>query len=161
MVSHANLRKEIRAVAVFEAAKGAIAVATGFALLALLHHDVSEIAEALIRFLHLDPDRKLPHMFLNAASELHDNQLRIFAVVCWVYALVRFIEAFGLWREQRWAEWFALVTSVFAVPFEIRGMLHHRHPIYIYIAALLINLLIVAIMAYVIVKTQRLRKSPA
>ena len=38
------------------------------------------------------------------------------------YSIMRFIEAYGLWRNRRWAEWFALISSGFFLPVEIYEM---------------------------------------
>lgn len=32
---------------------------------------------------------------------------------------VRFVEAYGLWRERRWAEWLAIVSGGIYLPIEI------------------------------------------
>ncbi|MCZ7627423.1 MAG: DUF2127 domain-containing protein [Candidatus Methylomirabilis sp.] len=40
------------------------------------------------------------------------------------YASVRFVEAYGLWLERRWAEWFAAVSGGIYIPFEIYELLY-------------------------------------
>ena len=59
-----------------------------------------------------------------------------------IYALVRFVEAWGLWRRQAWAEWFGILSGSIYLPLEIfelsRGITSVR------LTVLLINLAIVA-----------------
>ena len=58
----------IRVVALFEAAKGAVVVMAGLGLLALIHRDAQAVAEEIVRHLHLNPVKHLPHIFLDAAD---------------------------------------------------------------------------------------------
>ncbi len=57
---------------------------------------------------------------------------------------MRFIEAFGLWRERRWAEWFAAVSGGIYIPFEIYKLFHGEA--WLSLAALFGNVVIVALM---------------
>ena len=49
-----RLRRTVRAVALFEATKGVLALLAGSGALSLLHHDARRIAEALVGRLHLN-----------------------------------------------------------------------------------------------------------
>ena len=62
------------------------------------------------------------------------------------YSIVRFVEAYGLWRERTWAEWFALISGALYVPFEVYELV--RRPTLIHVAVLLINLAVVFYMLY-------------
>lgn len=65
----------LRAVAVFEAVKGAVVLAAGLGLLGLLHRNVEVLAEDLLRFSHLNPASKYPQIFLDAAAPMTDARL--------------------------------------------------------------------------------------
>ena len=108
----------LRLVATFEAAKGLIVLAVGLGLFQLIHRDVEAGAERLVRNLHFNPASHYPRVFLEAAGR-HDAHLRLLAVGAFIYALVRFIEAFGLWGERRWAEWFGAMSGGIYLPLEI------------------------------------------
>ena len=105
-----KLSCEIRLVALFEGAKGALILLTGFGLLALVHCDLQDVADELVRRFHLNPARHYPRIFIEAADKVTDTRLWLLAGAALLYALVRFVEAYGLWRERRWAGWFAAVT---------------------------------------------------
>ena len=62
----------LRAIAVFEAAKGALVLLAGFGVLGLLHRDLQAIAERLVRFSHLNPASKYPRIFVAAADRVTD-----------------------------------------------------------------------------------------
>src|SRR5206468_11757911 len=93
----------VRVVAAFEAAKGVLVLFAGCGLLTLLRKDVSSVAEELIRHLHLNPASRTPRIFLDAAERLSDTHLWLLAVLAFVYAGLRLVEAYGLWRARRWA----------------------------------------------------------
>ncbi len=42
-----------------------------------------------------------------------------------IYAIVRFVEATGLWLEKEWAEWFALLSGAMYMPWEIYEIIRH------------------------------------
>jgi uncharacterized membrane protein (DUF2068 family) len=109
----------VRAVAVFEAAKGGIVVIAGLGMLALIHRDVQGIAEEIVRYLHINPARHFPRIFLDAAATATDARLWALALAAMLYASVRFAEAYGLWRQRVWAEWFAILTGSIYLPIEL------------------------------------------
>jgi len=137
----------LRAVAVFEAAKGILVLAAGFGVLSLLHHDAERAAESVVRHLHLNPARHYPQIFLEAAKHVTDRRLWFLASGAFAYAVVRAVEAYGLWRARVWAEWFAILSGAIYVPVEIYGLA--RHASGLKAAVLVINLGIVAYVSWV------------
>src|SRR4029079_9954628 len=95
----------VRTVALFEAAKGLLVVGVGLGLATLAGKDVQQVAEELVTHLHLDPARHYPRIFLQAAGRVSDRQLLALASLALLYAVLRLVEAYGLWRQRRWAEW--------------------------------------------------------
>src|SRR3954466_6605056 len=93
----------VRAIALFEAGKGILILVVGLGLLALVHRDVQAFAERLVRLSHLDPASHYPQIFIDAASRVTDGRLWLLAAAAAAYAIVRGIEAYGLWFERRWA----------------------------------------------------------
>ena len=95
----------LRVIALMEAVKGFIVFGAGFGMLSLLHRDVRQVAVALVTRLHLDPERHFAGVFLNAASTLTDARLWGLAALALAYSALRWIEAYGLWLDRRWASW--------------------------------------------------------
>ncbi len=140
-------RAALRAVASLELAKGMVVLLLGFGAVSLVHKDAWDAAEALLRFLHVDPDRhRYAQVFLNLADNLTDAKLWAMAGGAAAYSVIRFVESYGLWRERTWAEWFALISGTLYVPFEVYELI--RRPSWIHLAVLLINLAIVFYMLY-------------
>ncbi len=149
--------KTIRAVAYFEALKGALVLAASMGLLSLLHRDLRTLALVFVKHTHLNPAAKYPGIFLEAAARLQDSRLLLLAIGAAAYSLIRFVEAYGLFRERAWAEVLAAVSGAIYVPFEVRGLLHkltwHGG------ALLLLNLAVVVIMVRALQKRRAERPS--
>ena len=139
-----RLARTVRAVAVFEGAKGALVFLAGFSALSLIHHDAQRFAEQLVGHLHLNPASRYPRIFVDVAAHLTDASLWLLATLAGVYGLVRFVEAYGLWRGRRWAGWFAAVSGGIYIPFEFYELFDGAG--WLSFGALLINLFIVGLM---------------
>ena len=135
----------MRAVALLEAVKGAVVLLAGLGLLTLIHRDVEAIAEHLVELSHLDPASRYPRIFVDAASKVTDAKLWLLAAAAGAYSIVRGVEAYGLWYERRWAEWFALIAGGLFIPVEIYELI--RHTTWLKLAVLVTN---VAIVLYII-----------
>ena len=136
----------VRTVAVVEAAKALLVLLAGFGLLALIHRDVQDLAEKFVRHSHLNPAGKYPRIFLDAADRVTDARLWLYASLAALYSLVRSVEAYGLWNERRWAEWFALASSALYLPVEIYEMWHRFG--WVKASIFLTNVAVVSYMAY-------------
>ncbi len=141
-----RLSSALRAVALLEVGKGALVLLVGFGLLSLIHHDVQLFAERLIAHTHLNPGARYPRIFIDVANQLTDARLLLIAVGAAVYALVRLIEAYGLWYARRWAEWFAALSGGIYVPFEIFEL--YQRVTWLSVGALVLNSVIVVFMLY-------------
>jgi uncharacterized membrane protein (DUF2068 family) len=137
----------IRTVALFEAAKGAVVVLVGLGLLALVHHDVQKVAEEVVRHLHFNPAKHFPRIFLDAAAKLTDFRLWTMALAAMAYSVVRFVEAYGLWRQQVWAEWFGILSGSIYLPVELYELTVSVSLVKVVI--LLINLMVVGWLSWV------------
>ncbi len=139
-------KSALRAVALFEAFKGILVLAAGCGVLALFHGDAQGLADALVGRLHLNPAKNTPRVFLRLLENISDSQLWLLAGFAALYASLRLIEAYGLWRGRRWAEWLAALSGGIYVPVEIYELA--RGVSWIKVAALLLNAAVVAYMGY-------------
>lgn len=128
----------LRLAAIFEATKGLLVLLVGSGLLLLVHRDVQAVAERLVRHLHLNPASRYPEIFLKVATEATPSRLRLIALGALCYALLRFVEAVGLWHARRWAEWLGVASGLMYLPFEFRAMI--RRPGAEPLIAILLNL---------------------
>ncbi|MFI5355946.1 MAG: DUF2127 domain-containing protein [Opitutales bacterium] len=147
--------KGLRVVALFELLKGAVVLLVGFGLLSAVGEGAELFAVHLVHRTHLNPANRYPQIFIEAMAQVDNAHLWLLAGLAATYCLVRFVEAYGLWHERRWAEWFATLSGSIYVPVEIYGVF--RHVSWFRVGALLVNLFIVIYMVRVLVDTHRRR----
>jgi uncharacterized membrane protein (DUF2068 family) len=152
-------RRGLRVVAIFEGAKGGLVLITGFGLLAFIHQGLHNAAEELVRHIHLNPARHYPRIFLDAAARVTDTQLWLLALSAFLYVVVRFIEAFGLWHRKRWAEWFGALSGGIYIPVELFELA--RGYSWVKLTVLAFNMAIVAYLGYELFASGRLSREPS
>lgn len=143
----------IRSVALLEALKGALVLLAASGLLSLLHKDVHAAAARLIEHMHLNPAARYPRIFLDASAHVHDGRLLLLAAGAATYALLRLVEAYGLYGEKAWAEVLAAVSGGIYVPFEVAALV--RRPTWHGGLLLLVNLGVVALMVAALLQRRR------
>jgi uncharacterized membrane protein (DUF2068 family) len=143
----------LRTVALFEGAKGALVLVVGLGLLSLIHHDLQRIAEELVRHFHLNPARHYPQIFIHAAAHLTEAKIQMLAAAASLYAFMRLVEAYGLWRARGWAEWFAVLSGGIYVPLELYHLFHRLT--WANLLLLTVNVLIVGYLLQTLTKRHR------
>jgi uncharacterized membrane protein (DUF2068 family) len=150
------LKDGLRIVSLFEAAKGLLVLLTGFGLLAYIHKDLHFAAERLVRHFHLNPASRYPRIFLDLADRVTDTQLWTLALFALLYAGARFVEAYGLWRQRPWAEWFAVLTGGIYIPLELFELTHGVT--WPKVTLLIVNAGIVAYLSFILFQARQERK---
>ena len=100
---HAAVRPHYRGlhvVALFEGAKGVLVLVGGCGLLSFIHKDLHEAAMRLVEHVHLNPASHYPRIFLDLTERINDTRLWSLALAAAMYAVVRMIEAVGLWLRK-------------------------------------------------------------
>jgi uncharacterized membrane protein (DUF2068 family) len=142
----ANLQV-LRAVSTFELTKGLIVLLAACGVLLLVHReDPWDIADGLLKLLHISPDHHFAQVFLDWADSLTETKVWAVAGVAVGYSLLRFVEAYGLWFAKAWAEWIALISGTLYLPFEVYKLIHRQSVFHV--SVLLINLAVVLYMVY-------------
>jgi uncharacterized membrane protein (DUF2068 family) len=145
----------LRTIALLEAAKGLLAAAAGFGLISLRHTDLHSAVDAFLVRHGIDPETHYRKLFIESvARATHQHEAQIVAVA-FVYALLRFAEAYGLWREKHWAEWFAVISAGLYMPLEIAHLL--RRPTELAVGITLFNIAIILYLGRLL-KQQRARR---
>ncbi len=139
--------------ALLEATKGALVLFAGFGVLSLVHRDAQHVADVIVHHLHLNPAKHYPRIFLNLAAHLTDTRLWLLVAGACAYSAVRFIEAYGLWRQRWWAEGFAALSGAIYMPFEVWRLLHGGA--LVAAIALAINAAVVAFMVCALLARRR------
>lgn len=84
---------------------------------------------------------------LDRLFALSTDRLYLYGVAIAVYAAVNGIEAVGLWRARRWAEYLTLIEVVVLVPVEVHELTIRVSPLKI--VTLVINVAVVVYLLYV------------
>jgi uncharacterized membrane protein (DUF2068 family) len=153
----------IRTVALFEAGKGVLALLASVWVITLRHKDMKEVAQRLLdgihRVLHINPDRHFFQLMMRSLGGVTPKGVAMVALAIFAYAIIRFIEATGLWLEKEWAEWFALLSGAFYAPFLIYELI--RRPAGYKWLGLALNLLVVMYLAWLLRDSYRRRARQA
>lgn len=148
--------KALRLIAALEASKGILALIVGFTLHELGSVEIQKLFVELVSHLHLNPSSQLPGAIYHAIHEVNNNNITLIAAGTVLYASVRMVEAYGLWHAFAWTEWFAMASGAIYFPFEIDAVITRGH--WLDWAALLINLVVVAYMATLILNRRKAKK---
>jgi uncharacterized membrane protein (DUF2068 family) len=148
----------LRAIATVELIKGLVVLLAGFGALYMVRRDVWDVAVSFLQLLHIRHRYHYSDVFLKLARDVTDTQLIMVAVLATLYSTLRFVEAYGLWKQRAWAEWVAFASGALYLPFEINELFHRITTIRVGI--FVVNLAIVIYMLYLrLVKHGPVRKA--
>ena len=139
-----NLRKAVKAVALFEALKGLAALLGLLGLLSLLHHDLHRLVVELIGHFGMSPHSHYPEMLVNAVDKLIGTPTHTLVLLGCAYVALRWIEAWGLWNDKAWGEWLGAVSSGIYVPLEVHHIMLAPH--WQGVVVLTLNLVLIAVL---------------
>jgi uncharacterized membrane protein (DUF2068 family) len=142
----------LKSIAIVEALKGAVVLLAAAGAVSLVHENAQVIADEIVRHFHLNPASHYPRIFLDAVKSLNSSRLWMLAIGACFYAAIRFIEAYGLWHERTWAEWFGVISGAIYLPVEIYELFLGFS--FIKFALLATNLLVVGILARAIQRSR-------
>jgi uncharacterized membrane protein (DUF2068 family) len=139
--------------ALVEALNGVVGLLAAAGAVSLVHENAQVIADEIVRHFHLNPASHYPRIFLDAVRSLNSTKLWLLAIGAFLYASIRFIEAYGLWHERAWAEWFGVISGALYLPVEIYELFLGLSVVKV--ALLATNLLVVGILARAIQRNRQ------
>jgi uncharacterized membrane protein (DUF2068 family) len=141
-------------IGVFKLLKGLLILAVALGALHLARGNGADVLERWTIQLHIDPDGRHVGRAVQRILALDERHLRALSAGMFVYASVFMVEGVGLIARRRWAEGFTVLVTASFVPLEIYEIA--RHPDAIRIAALVVNL---AIVAYLVMRLRQRREA--
>ncbi len=147
--------RALRVIAVYEFAKTVLMVALGLGTLRLLDPDVAAWAERWAAALSLRHDRRLLGELIALVSGLSPRRLHELAIGAFAVAALFLTEGVGLWMGRRWAEYLTVVATMVFLPVEFVQLVRRETPTRL--AALLINLAVVAFLVYLLRRAEARR----
>jgi uncharacterized membrane protein (DUF2068 family) len=140
----------LHVIAIVEGIKGALAVlaASGLEIIgpAPLQHWVHEL---ITRF-QLSTQHGAMAWLANA---INPHSVHFAAAAVLGYGIVHLVEAWGLWRAKAWASLLGCLAAAIYLPFDLYALF--RHPGWVSVAVVAINLLVVWVLARDLVKRRR------
>jgi uncharacterized membrane protein (DUF2068 family) len=136
----------LRLIAIFKFFKAACLIALGIGFVRLVHKDIGDVLQRWIEALRLDPGQHFLDMALAKASNLRPEQIKRLGLGSFVYAGLFLTEGTGLWLRKRWGEWVTVIITGSGIPIEIFEI--HRHPSWVKVVVLAINVAIVVYLIY-------------
>jgi uncharacterized membrane protein (DUF2068 family) len=147
----------LKSIAIVEALKGVVVLLAAAGAVSLVHENAQVIADEIVRQFHLNPASRYPRIFLDAISSLNSTKMWLLAAGAFLYSGIRFIEAYGLWHERTWAEWFGVISGALYLPLEIYELF--RGVTVIKLLLLGTNLLVVGILARAIQRNRQRQRA--
>jgi len=135
-------------IAVLEACKGILALLIAVGLHALAGVNLHQETVQFFDYLHISPTNHYVDLAVQSVDKVTHTGLTVVTIIALGYAVIRFIEAYGLWHQLRWTEWFAFISGTIYLPFEVYELLQDANVITF--GVLGINLTIVGYMYFVL-----------
>jgi uncharacterized membrane protein (DUF2068 family) len=130
--------------------RAVVLVAVGLVLVTHPHANWASEITHLGERLGLDPKGGWLQKLIDKVSKINANEDVVFGVAALAYGTLEGVEAYGLWRRRRWAEWLTvLATSLLFIP-EIWEL--SKSTTLLKLGALLVN---IAVVAYLIWRLRR------
>jgi uncharacterized membrane protein (DUF2068 family) len=155
----AKAHSGLRAIALFKASKSLLALLGAVWLFSMTGHDVHATALAAVRHLHLNADSGFVHYLLGKTAAIRPANIWMVIWTLTAYSLVHGAEAYGLWREYTWAEWFTLLSGAIYIPLELHSMTHGLTRVNI--GAFILSLIITGYVGGVLYQTRKRRRLAA
>lgn len=141
----AESSESIKAVAIYEIAKGVAALLAAAALWHW-HDDISTWLSSVTRLWHYYFGQLLITQIDSFASNA-ERASQHWTIAVWLiigYASLRFIEAYGLWKDKTWAYWYSVLGYGVFIPIELYYLLTQTFD-WFKLAIFILNVVIVVV----------------
>jgi uncharacterized membrane protein (DUF2068 family) len=132
--------------------------AVGAGALHLVHKNFGELVMRIIDALPIDPESRFVSFIMDRADLVGGHQLRQAGLLSFLYASLRVIEGTGLMLRKVWAEYFTVMVTAAAMPWETYEL--WEKPNWLRVSLLLVN---IAVLLYIlwVIKRKREREAAA
>ena len=147
----------LRGIALFEAAKGLLALAAVCGILSLRHTDLHAAADAFLLRHGVDPERHYTRLFIETVAKVTHYHVGQLITLGLAYVLIRLVEGYGLWHGKHWAEWFAVISAGIYLPLEFQHLA--RHATLLNVVAIFSNIVIMLYLVKLLNQRQAQRRT--
>ena len=114
-------------------------------ILSLINRDMDVMARELAVFLNLDTDSRFMMMVVQTLTMVDASKLIWVSLIGVLYSGLNFVEAYGLYKRYRWAEYLTVIATGLFIPFELYELI--KEPRWAPLVMLVLNVLIVLFLA--------------
>jgi len=139
------MSKPLKIIATLKILRGTIALGVTF-FLAYIAYNFLELSEPYLanKFLiRNDPFLQIASTFFELVTP---NQVLAIGLLALLIAILRYVEAVGIWNDKKWARWLVIATGFIYIPFEAYFLMTGFS--WAITLILVINLLVVAYLLY-------------
>lgn len=105
--------------------KGLLLLLLALGIFSLVGDDLGSAFERFLRFVKLDPEREFFVDLGRRIESITPSGLKHLASGTLIYAILLFVESFGLMSRAFWAGWLAIGETAFFIPLELHKLIHH------------------------------------
>jgi uncharacterized membrane protein (DUF2068 family) len=142
-------------IGLFKLAKAIFFFGIGAGALHLLHKDIGDEVMAIATRLKFDPEGRFVSLLMSKVDLIDAHRLRQISFATFAYSAIALTEGYGLLTERVWAEYFTLGLTVSFLPWELYVLA--RHPDWIRLGLLLINLAVLGYLVWLLRRKHLLR----
>lgn len=146
--THSEHSRGLLLIGLFKLSKAVLSTALGFGALKLVHSDIGVVVLRITDALRIDPESRLVSLVMDKADLIGSHQLRQFSWITFLYAAICLVEGTGLMMEKGWAEYFTLILTIVALPWECYELA--KHVTTLRLVLLVINLVVLAYLAWLL-----------
>jgi uncharacterized membrane protein (DUF2068 family) len=143
-----NHSRGLLLVGLFKLSKAIFFTVVGAAALRLIHQDLGEMVMNVARMLHFDPESRLVGVLMDKADLIGHHQLREAGMFAFAYAALCLVEGWGLITRKAWAEYFTVILTTAALPWESYELINKFEPYKV--GLLLINIVVLVYLLWVL-----------
>jgi uncharacterized membrane protein (DUF2068 family) len=103
--------------------KGLLLILISLKGMSLMNRDLRQVVDDLIAQFNLDVDRSVIAMTLKKVGMINGHLLFIISIAVFLYGVLDLVEAYGLHKRRRWAEYLTVFATALFIPFEIYEVL--------------------------------------
>jgi len=116
-----------------------------FGAISLLNKDMVVFTDKLVVYLSLDIEKTYVQEFIDWLTDIKGGTIIGISAGMFVLGILNFVEAYGLHKRRRWAEWLTVFATSLFIPLELYEVVQEQTPVRI--GALVINVAIVYYLA--------------
>lgn len=145
-------------IGLFKLSKALFFTCLGIAALHMVNRSLGDLVLRVTDALPLDPEGRFVSLLMDKADLIGNHQLREFSLATLGYAMVCLTEGVGLLRRKAWAEYFTVVLTAMALPWEIFELA--RKPSWFRAGVLAVNIVVLLYLVWILRRLRHRSEAP-